>query len=149
MTFKEKNIDLFTVGEHYYLAHCIASDLRMGAGIAVEMQRRFQLRGKLNKKTVARLKSPTCILTDRVFNLITKEKSSGKPTYDTLKESLKIMAEIVVVRGVMGRPIEWIAMPTIGCGLDRLYWPKVRQIVTDMFRDINIDILVCKGEGKK
>jgi len=35
MILKEERKDLFTVDESYYLAHCIAADFRMGAGIAV------------------------------------------------------------------------------------------------------------------
>jgi hypothetical protein len=35
-------------------------------------------------------------------------------------------------------------MPLIGCGLDRLRWDKVRNIVENVFADTDIDILVCK-----
>ena len=40
--------------------------------------------------------------------------------------------------------INKIAMPIIGCGLDRLEWNKVSQIIQDLFCDIDIEILVCK-----
>ncbi|TCM96268.1 hypothetical protein EV294_105133 [Paenibacillus sp. BK033] len=37
MDFKEIKRDLFTMTEDYYLAHCISSDAKMGAGIAAEI----------------------------------------------------------------------------------------------------------------
>ena len=37
-----------------------------------------------------------------------------------------------------------IAMPVIGCGLDRLDWSKVSDIIKDVFSDTDIEILVCK-----
>lgn len=39
--------------------------------------------------------------------------------------------------------IQYLAMPKIGCGLDRLQWGKVREIIKDVFNDVNIEILVC------
>ena len=36
-----------------------------------------------------------------------------------------------------------IAMPHIGCGLDRLEWPKVRNIIQEVFHDDGIEILIC------
>ena len=51
-----------------------------------------------------------------IYNLITKEKYNGKPTYDTLKQSLIKMKEHMVSKGV-----KEVSMPKIGCGLDLLY----------------------------
>lgn len=35
LVFREVEGDLFTASKDYALAHCVASDLKMGAGIAV------------------------------------------------------------------------------------------------------------------
>lgn len=43
MTYKEEKRDLFTVDDSYYLAHCISADFKLGAGIAVEFDRHFDL----------------------------------------------------------------------------------------------------------
>jgi len=137
MTITEEYKDLFTVDDSYYLAHCIATDLRMGAGIAVPMQRKFNLRGQIQNSGQS-LESPACILTGRVFNLITKRRSSGKPTYQSLEISLRKMCELVKVKD-----IKKLAMPKIGCGLDRLQWGRVREMLREVFRDVDIDILVC------
>ena len=137
MKYSEVHKDLFTVDDSYCLTHCISSCLAMGAGIALPMQRKFNLRGKV-EKSGEDLSHPTCILAGRVFNLITKKKSSGKPTYDSLDLSLRVMREIIDKEG-----IEKVAMPKIGCGLDRLQWPKVRSIIHDVFQDSSVEILVC------
>ena len=39
--------------------------------------------------------------------------------------------------------IKALVMPKIGCGLDRLQWPKVREILERILGDMDIDILVC------
>ncbi len=63
--------DVFSAAEDSYFAHCISQDYKMGAGIAVDFNKRFELKYKLSR---INSKSPDCILVDRVFNLITKEK---------------------------------------------------------------------------
>lgn len=37
-----------------------------------------------------------------------------------------------------------IAMPVIGCGLDKLSWDKVSEAIKEVFSDSDIEILVCK-----
>jgi len=137
MKLIEEHKDLFTVDKNYHLAHCIASDLRMGAGIAVPMQRKFGLRGKIRSSGES-TENPTCILIGRVFNLVTKKRSSGKPSYKSLEASLRKMRELVIENN-----IKKIAMPKIGCGLDRLQWGRVREMIKDIFGDLDIEILVC------
>ena len=137
MNLIEEHMDLFTVGDDYYLAHCVASDMRLGAGIAVKFQKKFGLRGKIRASGES-TEAPTCILTGRVFNLITKARSSGKPTYRSLGAALKVMRDKVAEKGVTK-----ITMPKIGCGLDRLQWPKVREMLKETFENMDVEILVC------
>ena len=40
--------------------------------------------------------------------------------------------------------IEKVAMPMIGCGLDKLSWDKVSNILMEIFECEDIVILVCK-----
>ena len=139
MILKEEKRNLFDVGNEYHLAHCISSDCKMGAGIAVEFQKRYKLRNiLLNKYNEEERKHPTCIFEKSVLNLITKEKYWHKPTYQTLQTSLIVMRRIVVTD-----KIKYIAMPKLGCGLDRLQWGKVREIVYETFKDLDGEILVC------
>lgn len=58
MTIKHINGDLFKIAkETDYLAHCISKDYALGAGIAVEFQRRFRLREKLRRTEFPWLRS--------------------------------------------------------------------------------------------
>ncbi len=82
--------DLFTIKDCFY-AHCISRDYALGAGIAVEFNKRYNMRKKLicmSEKHPSTLRK-RCICIDNVFNLVTKEKYWHKPTYETLKESLR------------------------------------------------------------
>lgn len=58
--------------------------------------------------------------------------------YDTLYETLVDMRNQCEKMN-----IEKLAMPLIGCGLDRLQWDKVRDIIEDVFENTDIEILVC------
>lgn len=146
MILKEEKRDLFNVSDEYYLAHCISADFGMGKGIVVEFNKRYNLKNVLVKKYPNYIKEwdcnyeedNPCILEDRVFNLITKRNYWGKPTYITLEDSLIAMKSIALLHG-----INKIAMPKIGCGLDKLEWNKVKEIITNTFEDMDIEILVC------
>ena len=39
--------------------------------------------------------------------------------------------------------IKKLVMPKIGCGLDRLSWCKVEPMVQEIFKDLDIEIVVC------
>lgn len=139
MVYKEEKRDLFTVDESYYLAHCISADFALGAGIAVEFDRRFDCKNKLNKMWRSWTnRVGYTFLTDRVFNLVTKEKYWQKPTLSTMKSALRNMKNQAIVRD-----IEKIAMPMIGCGLDKLKWDDVSSLIKEVFGETDIEILVC------
>jgi len=148
MTYKEEIRDLFTVPEEYYLAHCISADFGMGKGIVIEFNKRFDMKRKLQSKYPDYVNEwhhnnwcGDCILEGRVLNLITKERYFHKPTYDSLESAL-----LVCWAECLHNDIKKIAMPIIGCGLDRLQWDKVSEIIKDVFKDTNIEILVCKKQ---
>ena len=137
MQFHEEHQNLFAVDRDYYLVHCISSDLKMGAGIAVPIQKTFKVRNKI-LASGQDVQHPTCIRSGRTFNLITKAKSNEKPTYEALGAALQIMKNLVRTQG-----IKKIAMPRIGCGLDRLQWERVREMIKQTFDDLEVEILVC------
>lgn len=139
MEYKEIHQDLFTVDKEYYLAHCISSDAKMGAGIAVDFKKKFRLYNLQKQAAEKPLKIGSCVLMNRVLNLITKKVYWGKPTYETFTLSIKDMKEVALAKG-----ISKIAMPQIGAGLDKLSWAKNREIIKDIFADTDIEILVCR-----
>ena len=148
MIYREERADLFSVSEDYYLAHCISADFAMGKGIAVEFNKKFNMKKALKNKYPSYLNffvnnfskkyDGDCILEGRVLNLITKERYYNKPSYESLESALAWMK--IVIRE---NNIKKIAMPLIGCGLDRLEWNKVKEILFNTFKDMDIEILVC------
>lgn len=136
MTIEIKKQNLFDVSEDYFLAHCISKDYALGAGIAVEFEKRFHLKSKLKKLDNGNFVD--CILIGRVFNLVTKAKYWQKPTYESLTAALEIMKFQIQTYG-----IKKVAMPKIGCGLDGLQWGRVEEIIKAVFQDVNCEILVC------
>ena len=143
MVYNEKIMDLFSVPDEYYLAHCISADFALGKGIAKEFDRRFGVRQTLkrdfSKFFADDYQDGACIRTGRVLNLVTKEKYYQKPTYKSLEQSLQATKNIC-----LHRKVQKIAMPMIGCGLDKLEWDRVSQIIKNIFGDTDMEILVCK-----
>ena len=70
-----------------------------------------------------------CILKGRVFNLITKERYFEKPTYNTLTGALCKMKALC-----QSENIHKIAMPIIGCGLDRLEGTRFPELLKMFFK---------------
>ncbi|XP_038577990.1 ADP-ribose glycohydrolase OARD1 [Micropterus salmoides] len=130
--------NLFSCPEDDALAHCISEDCRMGAGIAVMFKKKFKGVGELKEQK--KLTGQCAVLQrDRrfVYYLITKKKASQKPTYDSLRQSLDDMKSHCALNGVTR-----ISMPRIGCGLDRLQWERVSEILEQVFKHTNVSITV-------
>lgn len=139
MIYDEITCDLFAVDSDYFLAHCISADAKMGAGIAVEFKRRFNLIQLQKEAAQIPLKVGSCVMVGRTLNLVTKQVYWGKPTYETFRMAIEDMKELA-----LKHDIKKIAMPTIGAGLDKLNWTKNREIIKEVFADTVIEILVCK-----
>ena len=145
MTIREEQRDLFTVPTDYTLVHCISADLAMGAGIAKEFAKRGA-KAQL-QRDYQDIEVGDCLVSDTTgwraeLNLVTKEKYWQKPTYETMRmvlEDAKWLYEEVLSYGITVK----LAMPRIGCGLDRLQWNKVKAIIEEVFADTDVEILVC------
>ena len=144
MIYREEKMNLFSVPQGYMLAHCISGDFTLGAGIAKEMDRIFNMKEMLNllwgpiSPMKDKWSAPCCLPCANVFNLVTKEKYWHKPTLASLRTALEEMYSLAVKMGVTK-----IAMPKISCGLDRLDWEKVSPMIQEIFADTDIEILVC------
>lgn len=144
MIFKEEKRDLFTVPQGYYLVHCISGDYTLGAGIAKQFVEIYNMRFKLHKNFPLpdgerSAHVGEALLIDNVFNLVTKDIYYHKPTYESLFDTLVSMRD-----QCEELDINKLAMPRIGCGLDKLQWDGgVRDMIEDVFGDSDIEILVC------
>lgn len=145
MILNVKKGNLFELdNDKYAYAHCISLDIEMGKGIAVDFNKKFRGMRQflINQVKSNDLNFPITIpcFKDgklRVFNLITKKNYWGKPTYETITKCIEQMAEQCAKH-----QIKYLAMPKIGCGLDRLQWGVVREIIIEKFKDLDITIEV-------
>ena len=138
--YREIEGDLFAEKRDCYFAHCISADFALGAGIARKFNSLYNMRAKLIEWLDVpwrEVKIGSAILIDGVFNLVTKPRYFNKPTYSSLQLALLDMREQCVSLG-----IERLVMPRIGCGLDRLDWDTVRDLIKRVFRDTDVEITV-------
>lgn len=136
--------NLFDCPKEYYLAHCISGDYALGAGIAKEFNRRYDMRTKLKELYPVEENHYSkyigyALLVDNVFNLVTKERYWHKPTKDSMRNALVGMMEICKEYG-----IKKLAMPKIGAGLDKMPWNTTFKMISDIFCDTDIDIVIYK-----
>ena len=140
MKIEEKYGNLFEnnhlISKHCCYVHCISADFALGAGIAKEFQKQFNIRDKL-KAQCSSPTDPTCIRIDNVYNLVTKRRCWDKPTYATLRQALKSLKNQCLLDN-----ITTLYMPKIGCGLDRLAWSRVKVMLIETFKDTEIKIEV-------
>lgn len=130
--------DLFSCPEDEALAHCISEDCRMGAGIAVRFRKEFD--GVTELQEQKKLTGQCAVLQRNkrfIYYLVTKKRASHKPSYDNLRRSLEDMKSQCRRDGVTR-----VSMPRIGCGLDRLNWDHVSEILEQVFSHSDISITV-------
>lgn len=143
MQYREIKKDLFDVPSKYYLVHCINGSYNLGAGIAKTFRDRLFMQYKLRSMYPIEEGEESkyigeALLVGNVFNLVAKAHHYDKPTYESLCSALLDMRHQCKALGVTH-----LAMPKIGCGLDRLDWDKVSAMIKEVFDDLDIDILVC------
>eukprot|EP00483_Globobulimina_turgida_P004593 UN04602 len=110
----------------------------MGKGIAVIFKKTFGGVATLRKQKVKIGECAILLRQNRyIYYLITKERYFHKPSYYSMTQSLKYMKNHAVIHNV-----KHISMPKIGCGLDRLQWNKVEQIIKNVFKNTDIKITV-------
>lgn len=143
MIFVEQFGDLFDdeVLKNYALCHCISSDFALGAGIAkifAQMGVKNQLCEQFPKKWQNR---GYCLIikVDNIVvgNLVTKERYFHKPTIESVEQALDDFREQMIKLG-----LNKIAMPKIGCGLDKLKWEDVKEVIQKVFAETDFEILV-------
>jgi O-acetyl-ADP-ribose deacetylase (regulator of RNase III) len=138
MIYTEVNGDLFTCDDQTALIHCVSRCFNMGAGIAVLFRKKFGNIKELLSQNIP-IGGVAYLKTDHryVYYLVTKEKYFQKPTYKSLEASLNELKRLILEHGVTK-----IALPQIGCGLDKLKWKRVSEIIKSIFNDVAIEITV-------
>lgn len=141
------------------LIHCISSDWALGAGIAKAIDEKFQEKESLKRAFPEKpewkgkgfgLITPRPTLEEvsphlYICNLVTKEHYWNKPTYTTLSDSLENVKALLQVLKSKAKEEKLgfkIVMPRIGCGLDKLRWSSVKEIVLQ-WAGVDFDVTVC------
>ena len=68
---------------------------------------------------------------------VTKPRYFHKPSYNTLKASLGSLRKHIEELGV-----KELCMPRVGCGLDRLEWKQVKEIICEVCKDLELSVTV-------
>ena len=80
---------------------------------------------------------------DNTYNLITKEKTSGFPTLESLENSLKDLKNQMVENND-----KYLAIPDmIGCGIDMLDRNNVINVIRSVFLFSDITVYAVKLES--
>ena len=131
----EINGDLFKTKSH--LAHCVSSDFKMGAGIALQFKKMF---GAIDPSKVVTNPGEIAVMKTGnhfIYYLVTKRFYYHKPNYNDLVETLRKMCTHMV-----NHNLNELSIPRIGCGLDKLSWEIVKSHILDVFRNTDIEITV-------
>ena len=135
---REEQGNLFEAPREFSLAHCVSRDFKMGKGIALEFRNRFGRVEELRRQNPEIGGLSYIVVEGRyVFYLVTKERYFQIPTYENLTSSLERMRDCCRENNITR-----IAIPRIGCGLDKLIWENVRNIILQVFTGTGIAILV-------
>ncbi|CAF1099022.1 unnamed protein product [Adineta ricciae] len=138
LVFREVTGDLFSVASNVSLAHCVSQDMSMSKGIATLFRNKF---GKINELKSQNTSIGGCAYITaanrHVFYLVTKERYFYKPTMSSLESSLRAMRDLCIKND-----IHQLAMPRIGCGLDKLNWDQVSRLIQRVFEEDDIEITI-------
>lgn len=121
------------------IVHCINAECRLGAGIAKMIESRYHIACdlyNLNPKVgdvfdIQRTLKPDCRIL-HIYNLVTKQSPYDLPTYEALRTTLGTLRKHC--DSDKSGIYDILCMPRIGCGLDKLEWPKVKKLIIDTFR---------------
>lgn len=109
----------------------------MGKGIAAEFKKRFGGLKELQDQNKDIGDVATLERERYVFYMITKERYFHKPTYANFETSLTKLRDLALQAGVKS-----LSMPKIGCGLDKLDWNRVSDMLRRLFKNSGIKITV-------
>ena len=151
MVYIEENGDI-TKQDGYVIAHCISVDCAMGAGVVIPIcKKNTQLKDRCRDIAKKSKMMPGFIIRYQdskgvVYNMFTKEKYWYNSTRNMAPgEYEKNLKEALVrVKNSMIKHNEIkLAMPRIGCGLDRCNWNNISSLIKEVFSDTEIEIKIC------
>ena len=130
------------------IGHCISADAKMSKGFADFLSHKIPgLRSTCKKaKLLIGQVFPFWDSTSRryIYNLVTKERFFDKPDLSTLLTTLEAMKSHATTNGV-----STIAIPKLGCGLDKMNWQEVVKLLRDVFAysDVHVVVFTLESHG--
>ena len=123
----------------YSLVNCVSADFHTGKGIGVQFKKRFGGVAQLLSFNAHVGGLAYLVRKGRfIYYLVIMAQYNKKPTMKTLECSLRHLYNHCKANNVTN-----IAMPTIGCGSDKLDWYEVRDLLVEVFRLSQVMISVC------
>ncbi|QBP37021.1 putative polyprotein [Lampyris noctiluca tymovirus-like virus 1] len=113
----------------YPIAHCVSSDLKLSAGLAVSIRALFPSETWSTPRPFPSVYPLPHATYGFVFNLVTKAKFYQKPTLSDLAFTLNTLRDTLT-----GLSIFTFSIPyKLSCGLDRLLWEDVLDLLLSTF----------------
>ncbi len=138
MKITELEINIMAVPQGYYLAQGISRDLNFKVGLPALFEKTYNLKEKLAANYDEEIEIGEVYLVDNVYSLVVKDSSYDKPDRDVLMDAL------VELRDQMEEDmVTKLAIPKLCCGRNGLEWDDVKAMISFVFGDSDIQILVC------
>ena len=137
---EERRGNLLDCRDH--IAHCVAIDMEMGAGVASQIRKKFISSEEIQNFTTMKPKIGECFIVEtdvgKIFNVVTKPSSRrSRPTKEGFKLAIDNLFELMNELGVRK-----INIPKLGCGLDRLSWDGFVKPLLQQKVSLGFDIIV-------
>lgn len=138
MKITELEINIMAVPQGYYLVQGISRDLNFKVGLPALFEKTYNLKEKLAANYDEEIEIGEVYLVDNVYSLVVKDSSYDKPDRDVLMDAL------VELRDQMEEDmVTKLAIPKLCCGRNGLEWDDVKAMISFVFGDSDIQILVC------
>lgn len=117
------------------LAYCVSKDFAMSAGIASTFNKLYGGKTELRNQHVGVGGVAWLYREKYIYYLVTKEYYWERPTYENLKLCIKNLYLLC-----KNHDVQKISIPKLGCGLDKLEWYLVEQILNEEMKEIKINV---------
>lgn len=145
--------DLLTMPKEYVIAHNIdAHEVALGAGVAKALADKFpDLRKKCQEYANENFNAVGLVYRYTngeyvVYNMYTKAhvwyNAMNKMTVEEYLENAKTCLNLLKEEMIRNNE-KYLAIPKIGCGLDRCRWADMEDLIRLVFEDTDIEITVC------
>lgn len=138
MKITELEINIMAVPQGYYLAQGISRDLNFKVGLPALFEKTYNLKEKLTANYDEEIEIGEVYLIDNVYSLVVKDSSYDRPDRDVLMDAL------VELRDQMEEDmVTKLAIPKLCCGRNGLEWDDVKAMISFVFGNSDVQILVC------